>query len=127
MYSNVLYLKKMGCDFRSDSIESQLSDIGNYRVRTDGCVVPCKDGKTYFFEFTRYDLPRENSWKTHRKQKKNLLNLDLCCQEESGAYCGNWRKQWELWREQFDYTKAGILDAVNSFSTVLYTEIEFID
>jgi hypothetical protein len=134
MKENVLYLKKMGLDFWKD--ETVKSDINNYRVRTDGETIPGKDGNMYFLEFSLW-RDRKQIRYTHKTTGKPLKHAafdiinkcGLAIDTEFTNERGSWRNctlEAKIHAQNYSYTKADILRAVNEISTNTYTQIEFI-
>lgn len=131
-----LYLKKMGCDFWKDADIRQVSDVGNYRVRTLDECIKGKDGKTYFLEFTNYD--RYNYRRTHKRTGQPIKNvvkelvlahalrLDTEFTNDKGCWA-NLDLENRIHSTPMLYTLENILKVVNEISIDTYTEIEFVN
>lgn len=131
-----LYLKKMGCDFWKDADIRQVSDVGNYRVRTLDECIKGKDGRMYFLEFTQYD--KYNYRGTHKRTGKELkhmvkelvmahaLHLDTEFTDDKGSW-SNLKLENEIHSTPMLYTLDNILKVVNQISVDTYTDIEFVN
>lgn len=134
MAENVLYLKKMGLDFHKN--EPVKSDVGNYRVRTLGETIPGKDGRMYFLEFSLW-RDRKQVRYTHKINGKPLkhaaidiinpcgMEIDTEFTNDRGSW-GNYTLEQDLYKNNYSYTQADILAAVNEISTNTYTKIIFV-
>lgn len=134
--TKTLYLKKMGCDFWKDDKISNISDVGNYRVRTPDECIKGKDGNIYFLEFTNGDkyTYRETHKKTGKPLKKAVKELVLAhalwVDTEFSNDAGCWRNcklEEEIHKTPLLYTLENILKVVNQISVDTYTHIEFIN
>ena len=135
MFENALFLEKMGCDFTKG--ETAKSDIQNYRVRTHGEIIPAKDGRIYFLEFTLW-RNRTKARYTHKVTGKALkhtvydiinpqaLGIDTEFTDEKGSW-RNCKLEEELHEKNYSYTKEDILKVVNEISTETYNQIIFAD
>lgn len=135
MYDGVLFLEKMGCNFWND--ETAQSDIKNYRVRTHGEIIPGKDGRMYFLEFSLW-RDRKQVRYTHKITGKPLKHAaydiinpnGIAIDTEFSNDNGSWRNctlEAALSAKNYSYTKADILTIVNSISTTAYSRIIFAD
>lgn len=132
-YNNVLFLEKMGCDFWKD--EPAVSDVGNYRVRTHGEVIPGKDGKMYFLEFSMWRNRKKIRY-THKITGKPLKHPALDVINRNGVALatqytnekGCWRNctlEKEISEKNYSFTKEDILKIANEISTITYNQIIF--
>lgn len=131
-----LYLEKRGCDFYGAK-ETELSNVGNYRVTTTDYTVKGKDGNTYFLEFTqrppiRYRRTNLRTGKPLKHAKAefvydNSMIVSPQFIDAEGSCWGNCRLQGQLASRGFEYTLAGILAAVNYLSADHYDSIEFVE
>ena len=134
--SKVLKLKKMGADFWDD--ETAKSDIGNYRVRTDGFAVQGKDGRAYLMEFGLW-RDRKRARRTHKVTGKplkhtafDLINrqglwVDVEYIAGDGFHYGNTIMMNALHEHNYSYTKHDILQAVNQISAERYDAVEIVE
>jgi hypothetical protein len=133
MFENVLFLEKMGCDFRKD--EPAKSDIKNYRVRTHGEIIPGKDNNLYFLEFSlwRNRLKPRYTHKTTGKPLKHVkydiinpqaVAIDTEFTNDNGCW-RNCKLEQELSEKNYSYTQADILTIVNEISINTYNKIIF--
>ena len=131
---NILYLRKMGCDFNKG--ETAESDINNYRVRTLDECIPGKDGRMYFLEFSLW-RDRKKPRYTHKVTGKPLLHPKwdiinrqaVAIDTEFSNKDGSWRNcklEEELHAKNYSYNQADILKIVNEISTEKYDRIEFV-
>lgn len=135
---NTLILEKRGCDFYRDEYKNY-SDIGNHRVGVYDYTVAGKDGRNYIVEFTMNDhrVYRTTNKRTgaplkHGKVdivKRNALYLDTQYEEikpgEKWAGCyRNLEIEKNIYNMHLDFTKAGILEAVNTISKDKYKDIK---
>lgn len=133
--SNVLYLKKMGCDFWKD--ENLKSDIGNYRVRTTGECIRAKNGRVYFLEFSLW-RDRKKARYTHKITGKPLksvqydiinpegVSIDTEFTDDRGYSWRDIKIENALNEKNYGYTKSDILTIVNEISIDHYNEIIFV-
>ena len=132
---NILYLKKMGCDFWDD--EQADSDIKNYRVRTLDECVPGKDGRLYFLEFSLW-RDRKQVRYTHKvtgkplkHPKYDIINPQaVAIDTEYSDANGSWRNatlEEKLHAKNYSYNTSDILAIVNEISTQKYDRIEFVN
>lgn len=129
-----LILERRGCDFWPGETRTAGSDIGNFRVCTPaGVLVPGKDGRSYILEFTHWERYRYRT--THKRTGaplkhpvKELVNINaLHIDTQYDDDRGSWRNlelEQEIHAAGLDYTRAGILAAVNMIAAEPYTEIE---
>lgn len=133
MFENVLFLEKMGCDFWND--ETAQSDVKNYRVRTHGEIIPGKDGKLYFLEFslwrnrTKPRYTHKTTGKPLKHVKHDIINpqavaIDTEFTEDHFSW-RNCKLEEILHEKNYSYTQADILTIVNEISTNTYNKIIF--
>lgn len=131
-----LKLEKRGMDFVTGDERVTGSDVGNYRVTTNGYDIPGRNGRTYHLEVMRGDKYRTRY--TNKRTGKPLAKpvremvascvsfVNACYRDADGCCWGD----CSLWQDAFDkprpYTVAGILDLVNSFAAVHYDSVEFV-
>ena len=130
----ILRLEKMGCNFWSD--ETAKSDIGNYRVRTQGYEIQGKDGRLYFVEFSLW-RNRKQARYNHKITGKPLkhtaydiinnqgVDINLQYQDNNGTW-GNIRLENKLDKSNYSYTQRDILRIVNRISVDKYDSIQII-
>ena len=138
-----LYLDKRGCNFSDRDNLSELSDIGNYRVTTNGYNVTGKDGNIYFIEFCRWERyqTRTTNKRTGEPLKHpvrelvnyNALYINFSFEKDETrngrtlrACYANINLAAKIHAKNYSYTKKDILKAVNSISKDTYTDIQFI-
>ena len=132
---NILYLRKMGCNF--DDHETAQSDIKNYRVRTLDECVPGKDGRLYFLEFSLW-RDRKQVRYTHKvtgkplkHPKYDIINPQaVAIDTEFSDANGSWRNatlEERLHAKNHSYNTADILAIVNEISTQKYDTIVFVN
>lgn len=129
----ILKLEKRGCNFWKD--EPIQSDINNYRVVTVERI-ESKNGNFYFLEFCLWRNKGHYRTKTKnnkRELKRPVFEIDLknglLINTEYETQAGAFRDcnlEKNLNKKNYTYTKKDILKAVNSFSKLKYTTIEFI-
>ena len=130
-----LFLEKRGCNFWSD--EEYKSDINNYRVTTTDEIIEGKDGNKYFVDFClwrekgHYRTTTKDGKRTLKKavwkiDARNTIAIHTQYTDENGESYANLKIEKEIHEKNLPYTKAGILEAVNTFSKVKYNKIEFI-
>lgn len=125
-----LQLIKMGMDH-------QLTDVGNYRVRTVGNSVRGKDGQMWFLEFTCHDRYhyRTTNKRTgeplkrpvHEVAQRHTLHVDSEVDEGHGYCHRNMAYECIVNNLHLDCTLSNILVAVNLLSADLYDGIEFVE
>ena len=131
----ILFLEKRGCDFWED--EPIKSDVGNYRVTTTDYNIEGKDGKFYFVSFMLWRNKghyRTTTKNGKRELKKPVFEIDIenglaiepSFNDDEGTFL-NLTLEKKVNNKNFEYTKQGILSAVNMFSKYKYTSIEFIN
>lgn len=132
---NILYLRRMGWDF-TPGINHD-SDVGNFRVRTEGENIRGKNGKMYFLEFTLW-RDRKQARYTHKITGKALkhthydiinkeaLHLDTEFTHDGYSY-SDLTLEKAIHEHNYSYTLENILKVVNEISADYYDEIIFID
>lgn len=133
---NILILEKRGCDFHFSDTDTKGSDVGNYRVTTFGDTVKGKDGKNYFVEFChhkkyKYRTTNKRTGEPLKKAVKELVKVNaLWVDTQYNDDRGSWRNiriEQDINKLNLDYTKAGILQAVNQISRNCYNAVEILD
>lgn len=133
-----LQVVKMGLDFDERYSERQMrfSDLGNYRLRIH---LKDKEGKRLYGDLTCWDV---GYWKKKYKME-TIPDFAIACDlsvyrfykysENSSPYVGCFRfsplnmyEGVELLERVKPYTKAGLLEFVNSFAEETYDDIEFV-
>ena len=140
--NKTLKLEKRGCDFYANDPRhlQEVSDIGNFRVGCYDMSIEGKDGRKYLVEFSHWEryayrtthkvTGRELKHPIRELVNPNALHLDTQydVMTESGIPLSyrNLDLEHRIHDMNLDYTKAGILEAVNHISKDTYTDIEFI-
>lgn len=126
---------KRGCNYTE-------SDIGSYRISTQGNTVKGKDGRLYWLDISRWDrhTMRYTNKRTGAQLKHpvwervnaNALCLDTEYEEKRAGndYTGCYRNitlEKEIHALNFNYTKADVLKVVNLISAEHYDAIKIIE
>ena len=129
----ILKLEKRGCNFWKD--EPIKSDINTYRVVTAERI-ESKNGNFYLLEFCLWRNKGHYRTKTKnnkRELKKPVFEIDvkngLCMNTEFETQNGAFRDcnlEKKINQKNYTYNKKDILKAVNSFSKLKFTKIDFI-
>ena len=126
-----LRMEKRGCDFRADSEEAHISDVGNYRVITAD-YIPLKDGREMFFEFSLGRFPniktvhhRDGTTSTKIASYSSKLSINTDFVDAKGTWRDS-KIENKIHTLRLDYTLENILFVVNAYSKEFYDEIEFI-
>lgn len=130
-------MRKMGCNFMTRCAwREDKSDIGNYRVRVTGYVVPCKElGCNVFVEFgfandlrftnKRTGLPLK--YPVHDRDYAARLSVDIAFENSKGC----WRPldlEKRIRSYNWQYTSKDILKVLNYIAGAdLYDEIVWVD
>lgn len=128
----ILYLTKMGCDFRPEDMAA--SDCGNYRLRMPEILT--KDGKMVSGDFSRgvrYDFSKKKPVKVSEWQ----IHTDLDYTDENGLSWrytpdgngGNIHPYTKVTQSPFyglDYTLANILAIVNTMAADPFDSVEVV-
>lgn len=115
-----LKLETRGCDFRPNSEEAKLSDLGNYRlcgtIKSDLYDAPRGRVGDYFIEIC--------SNIQHNKFRNGMYSFFRNCYYTADGMCyGDLAKDGQT----DNPTKAGLLEYINNTFKTNYTDIEIVD
>lgn len=131
-----LILEPRGCNFAKGDPISKQSDLGNHRLLT--CIYDWRNKVTLVGDFMHGSRYRTTSLRGDKPLKKPVLidNLALRADLEYDGYgtcCGklDWatwgisdpEKRWGIPYGKLDFTKAGILEFVNTVSDACYDKV----
>lgn len=137
---NILKLKAMGGDIRTNDPESNISDIGNFRIATHNFKIKGKDGRNYILDFcccTHYNY-RTTHKITGRELKKPIREIITPCGihldteyeklSEDGFMLSyrNSKLEKEIFKMHLPYTKENVLKVVNYIAAEKFDAIEII-
>lgn len=134
---NYLLFERRGGEFGKDDKARQESDIGNHRITTPGEIVPCKNGKTYLFEFGKYDrydykTVSKRNGKQLKKPVRELkmstaLHVNTQYTDEEGLSWRDLKMEKEFHKTPMKYTEENILKFINSIAAVKYDAIKYVE
>jgi len=135
---NYLLLERRGCEYTAADMGRD--DVNNYRVGSYDYSIKGKDGRRYILEFGAWDprklrttnkrtgAPLKNP--VYEVVKNNALYLSTQYEEtEKDGFRSCWRNapmERTINGRHLDYSKAGILEAVNEISADHYDDIMWI-
>lgn len=133
---NYLLLEKRGCNLCEEDRDIGI-DVGNYRVCTSYGLIPGKNGREYFLEFTLW-RNRTKLRYTHKRTGKPLKNpvpeiinpIGLCLNTEFSegelAY-RDLKLEERISAENPNFTISDILCVTNDISTEHYDGIKWVE
>ena len=133
---NYLLLEKRGCNFFAED-QSCGSDVGNYRVCTPYSMIPGKNGREYFLEFTLWrNRPklRYSNKRTGKPLKNPVpeiinpigLHLNTSFREGDSSY-RDLKLEERVSAENPSFTVSDILRVTNDISTEHYDGIKWVE
>lgn len=140
----LIYLERRGCDFFNGDNIREVSDVGNYRVGIYNYMLKGKDGRQYSVEFGGHDryIYRTVNKRTGAPLKHPVKELAMKNQLYIRTYyekieysrhgyrfisCyGNVALDSEVFNMNLQFTRAGILQAINHISAEQYNSIAIV-